>query len=565
MLQIGSIIDDKYRILSLVGKGGMSAVYLAINEKANKPWAIKEIRKDGKQDFEIVKQSLIVETDLLKKLKHPNLPSIVDIIDQDENFLIVMDYIEGVTLKAILDEDGAQSQEDVVNWALQLCDVLEYLHTRQPAIIYRDMKPANIMLKSDGEVVLIDFGTAREFKEKNVEDTTCLGTQGYAAPEQFGGQGQSDARTDIYCLGATMYHLVTGHNPTEPPYEMYPITQWNDSLSSGLEKIILKCTQKNPADRFQSAQELRDALENYRELDQAYIRRHKTRLAMFFLLCFLWIGCGIGALACQNGAKKERKVEYEYWISIAQRSYAKEEAQEYYLEAIHTDCTREDAYKGLIEVFIEDGVFDDEEVYIIQSLYASVEKYCEQFKKVNPSGYGQFCYDVGNAYWFYYVHAESQKTSAVKWFQDAAGIFEHQNDKIMEYKRCNIYIELGKFYKRIVAAQIEGTDAGMYGEYWNNLIELKNANDEMPDRDLVTLRLYNEIVSRSMEYAKYLKEDGIPKEEILQIYDEIIQHMDEIKKDETSSASVLEEIDKVEQLLDKSDELIFSSYGGDRS
>ena len=132
-MEVGSIIDGKYKILSEIGRGGMSTVYLAINEKANKPWAVKEVCKDGRQNFEVVRQSLIMEMDLLKKLHHPNLPSISDIIDQDNNFLIVMDYIDGVTLQDILKENGAQSQENVVNWALQLCDVLDYLHTRKPS------------------------------------------------------------------------------------------------------------------------------------------------------------------------------------------------------------------------------------------------------------------------------------------------------------------------------------------------------------------------------------------------------------------------------------------------
>lgn len=261
MLKIGSIVDGKYKILNIIGRGGMSVVYLAMNEKANKPWAIKEVRKDGVKDFEVVKQGLIVETDLLKRLSHPNLPSIVDIIDKKEEFLIVMDYIEGNTLNAKLEEEGAQSQDDVVKWTIQLCDVLGYLHTRTPAIIYRDMKPANIMLKPDGNITLIDFGTAREYKERNLADTTCLGTIGYAAPEQFGGIGQTDARTDIYCLGATIYHLLTGWNPSEPPYEMKPIREINPTLSKGLEKIILKCTKKNPDERFQNCMELMEALE----------------------------------------------------------------------------------------------------------------------------------------------------------------------------------------------------------------------------------------------------------------------------------------------------------------
>ena len=124
MLQIGSIVDGKYKILNKIGQGGMSVVYLAMNERANKQWAIKEVRKDGVQNFEVVKQGLIAETDLLKKLNHPNLPSIIDVIDGDGTFLIVMDYIEGKSLSSILKEYGAQGQEDVIDWSKQTCDVL---------------------------------------------------------------------------------------------------------------------------------------------------------------------------------------------------------------------------------------------------------------------------------------------------------------------------------------------------------------------------------------------------------------------------------------------------------
>lgn len=275
MLEIGSLVDGKYKILNKVGQGGMSVVYMAINEKANKTWAVKEVRKDGVLNFEAVKQGLVAETNILKKLSHPNLPSIIDVIDTEDSFIIIMDYVQGNSLNKALEEYGAQPQEYVIEWAKQLCDVLGYLHSRQPPIIYRDMKPANIMLKPDGNVTLIDFGTAREFKEKNLADTTCLGTVGYAAPEQFGGMGQTDARTDIYCLGATLYHLVTGCNPSEPPYEMKPIREINPSLSGGLERIILKCTQRNPEDRYQSAAELMYALDHYKEIDEDYKKKQK--------------------------------------------------------------------------------------------------------------------------------------------------------------------------------------------------------------------------------------------------------------------------------------------------
>ncbi|MBQ1487177.1 MAG: serine/threonine protein kinase [Lachnospiraceae bacterium] len=218
MLQIGSLVDGKYRLLSEIGHGGMSVVYLAMNERANKTWAIKEVRKDGGTDSEVVQQGLVAETEMLKKLNHPHLPSIVDVIDTEDSFLIVMEYIEGKDLQSILNHSGPQDPELVREWAMQLCDTLGYLHSRKPPIIYRDMKPANVMLKPDGNVMVIDFGTAREHKLYSQGDTTWLGTRGYAAPEQFGGHGQTDARTDIYCLGATLYHLLTGKSPAETNY-----------------------------------------------------------------------------------------------------------------------------------------------------------------------------------------------------------------------------------------------------------------------------------------------------------------------------------------------------------
>ena len=320
MLEIGSLVDGKYKILNKVGQGGMSVVYMAINEKANKTWAVKEVRKDGVLNFESVKQGLVAETNILKKLSHPNLPSIIDVIDTEDSFIIIMDYVQGNSLNKALEEYGAQPQEYVIEWAKQLCDVLGYLHSRQPPIIYRDMKPANIMLKPDGNVTLIDFGTAREFKEKNLADTTCLGTVGYAAPEQFGGMGQTDARTDIYCLGATLYHLVTGCNPSEPPYEMKPIREINPSLSGGLERIILKCTQRNPEDRYQSAAELMYALEHEEDNTQKARRDRKRKWRVFVACNVIWVLGAIGMIGFRTGWNHQVQMSYEAYLDNAKNA-----------------------------------------------------------------------------------------------------------------------------------------------------------------------------------------------------------------------------------------------------
>lgn len=297
MLQIGALVDGKYKVLNKIGQGGMSIVYLAINERANKTWAIKEIRKEGVRDFEVVRQGLIAEINILKELKHKYLPSIVDIIDEGPSFLIVMDYIQGKSLKEILREALVSKGlpiglADVISWGKQLCDVLGYLHTQPEPIIYRDMKPANVMLRPEGEISLIDFGAARVFKSGNSEDTVCLGQPGYAAPEQYGGNGQTRPQTDIYCLGATLHHLITGHDPADTPFNFPLITRCRPSLIDetprefrdallGFEIIINKCTQYEIKDRYQSCAELRYDLENPEALGMPYRSKLKKKMAAF--------------------------------------------------------------------------------------------------------------------------------------------------------------------------------------------------------------------------------------------------------------------------------------------
>ena len=149
MARIGEIIDGKYEVLREIGRGGMSIVYLAMDKRLNKQWAIKEFRKDKDDaDKEMALKALLDEANLMKKLDHPMLPRIVDIIDNRSTVYIVMDYIEGESLNKVLDATGAQPQEAVIEWAKQLCTALDYLHTQNPPVIYRDMKPANIMLKA---------------------------------------------------------------------------------------------------------------------------------------------------------------------------------------------------------------------------------------------------------------------------------------------------------------------------------------------------------------------------------------------------------------------------------
>ena len=167
MTELGTVLDGKYEILKEIGRGGMSVVYVAMDLRLNKQWAIKEIKDDGSKDTQTLLKGLEREANILKKVDHPVLPRIVDIIQKDQKVYVVMDYVEGRPISEVLKEQGAQPQEQVIEWAKQLSSALDYLHSMDPPIIYRDMKPSNVMLKPDGNVKLIDFGAARQHVRQN--------------------------------------------------------------------------------------------------------------------------------------------------------------------------------------------------------------------------------------------------------------------------------------------------------------------------------------------------------------------------------------------------------------
>ena len=534
MLEIGSVIDGKYKILNVVGKGGMSVVYLAMNERANKQWAIKEVRKDGMQSFEVVKQNLVAETDLLKKLNHPHLPSIIDVIDCDDTFLIVMDYIAGNPLSKALETSGAQNQDDVIEWAKQLCDVLGYLHSRKPPIIYRDMKPSNVMLKPDGNVMLIDFGTAREFKYSSVADTTCLGTQGYAAPEQFGGHGQTDARTDIYCLGATMYHLVTGHNPATPPYEMYPIRQWNPMLSSGLEEIILKCTQRNPEDRYQSCAELLYALDHYKDLDienkKVQSFKWKTFLASFIMTIVMLVG----TIGFSAGLTVQTSSTYESYIANGDSAVSQDAAEKYYLDAINVDPANPLAYQKLLERCTSDSKLSEDEYNTIKD---AIYEHEDELKSKYPSEYADnVAYKLGQALYFSYVPS-SQKSESENF--SMAGITVSQRWLDIAQKmgsteqikhRAELLSSMSKAYQNMSGKSLEGDPVEEVKEYWNNLVEIASPNIAKDENNQIALLIYRNVTSQIYtKYYWFIKNSLATAKDISNELDNIEKYVNEIK------------------------------------
>ena len=348
------LFDGKYKIVKLLGSGGMGNVYLAEHVRLGNFWAIKQVSKRTSSGID-----LLAEPNILKRLSHPALPRIVDIVEDEDNIFIVMDYIDGVALDKELEQRGCFPEKIVIEWAKQMCDVLSYLHAQKPQpIIYRDTKPSNIILK-DGNIKLIDFGIAREYDAKSVTDTVHIGTRGYAAPEQYG--GKTDARTDIYSLGVTLYHLLTGKSPNEPPYEFASIRQLNDRLSVGIEHVICKCTQQNPQNRYQTANELLHDLNNIYKFERSYRKQvAKRRLVLTVLFALI---CGFGYLSyagwTEIGAEKERA--YQAFLSAGTEDLAKlrfEDAIISFSEAIEIFPNRLQGYKDVAKVYLSEKEWD---------------------------------------------------------------------------------------------------------------------------------------------------------------------------------------------------------------
>ncbi|MDR1067559.1 MAG: serine/threonine protein kinase [Clostridiales bacterium] len=521
MAVIGSVIDDKYEILKLIGQGGMSRVYLAMDKRLNKQWAVKEVTKNPlDKNNDVIVRSAIAEANMMKRLDHPSLPRIVDVIENARFIYVVMDYIEGETLDKILREDGAQKQESVIEWAKQLCKALYYLHTCKPPIIYRDMKPANIILQPNGDIKLLDFGIAREYKEQSDGDTVSLGTKGYAAPEQFGGKGQTDQRTDIYSLGVTLYHIVTGQNPCEPPYELYPIRQWNPTLSGGLELIIQTCAQLNPDDRYQSCADLLYTLNRYEEIDDSYRARQTAKLRGFIAVAIaavIFMGVGVTGMTMRTLTDN---ADYANNLELGEKASNDAEKIDYYLKAIDIKPAAKEAYMSLIETFKYDAAFTiAEEEQLKKKINANLTAL-----RASPD-YADIAFEIGRIYWHYYDYGKTELSdnqitrmkSAIQWFEDAALYGAAFSDY---YQMAVIYRDIGKFNRDITLDIEEASDKGKYRPYFDNIRELLSMSDaDSGGSEIVRLELYRLVIYSVETYARKFKMDGVTERELQEAFD----------------------------------------------
>ncbi len=542
MASIGNIIDGKYEILKEIGRGGMSIVYLAMDKRLNKQWAIKQIRKKGKDaNDEIIVNSLIAEANMMKRLDHPALPRIVDIIDTGDTIYIVMDYIEGESLDKVLFEYGAQPEELVLDWAKQLCDALSYLHAQKPPIIYRDMKPANVMLKPEGNLKIIDFGIAREYKDDVLADTTILGTNGYAAPEQYGAR-QTDARTDIYGLGMTMHNLLTGIDPRPKDYVYAPVRQWNPQLSEGIEIIIDKCTAPAMENRYQNANELMYDLEHPDLITKDYKRTQKRRFTGFAvaaglagLLFLTGLGTRVWATSINNN-------DYDKLVNVIPSTDLDSKVDSYE-KAISIYPANITAYQRILEAYEDSGQFGKEESDLFLAVFNANR---ESFDQTSPD-LAELNYKLGMMYFNYYSEGGELANLSTR-IQKAYPFFEANfiNDNIeggfTNQDLSDCYYQICSFYRKYILNSTTVEEASK-ADYDNLLDQIDETIETIKTAGAYDqLSLYNGVFMLLNDQRSNMASTGVEEDRLYDLLTRITDNAASLVVQKPQSQALQEEI-----------------------
>lgn len=501
----------RYTLLNQIGRGGMGNVYLALDNKIKNNWAVKEIRLDNEHaQRELVTKSLINEANLIKDLDNPAIPRIHDLFEQNGLIYVVMDYVPGRTMNALIKENGALDEDAVVDWTLQLCDVLDYLHHRTPPIVYRDMKPGNVMITPDGSARLIDYGIAIETEPAPrgralYGDPRALGSPGFAPPEQLDGHPHVDARSDIYALGATMFNALTGLKPAERNVkrDMSHIRALRPELSEGLEEIVATATQRNPDDRYQDCAAMAYALHHYKENDEAHRAVFRRRWRTFIALCTAAAAClaasGI-CLALRNSGRvadyqaeiaqvsdplskyvEDRQMANQDGLSTSERQQLEssaaqslQTAEDHLSAAMDVDPSSTEPYTTFIDACRSLGQFTEAEETFLSD---SINRHRTALQE-DAAQWAYLSYRIGQLYWDYYTPQGSTDSGslsntrirrAATWMSTAAA---GPDDGLYDISMAKVYDGIARFISQIVS-DVRGNSSDQdYREQFNNLRQI---------------------------------------------------------------------------------------------
>ena len=511
-LREGDIVDGSWEVIKQIGQGGSGTVYLVRDIELNRLLALKEVPVRNTDQGKRQAKAVVAEVSLLKSLSHPSIPRILKMTHDEHSILIIMDYIEGYSLRSLIAKKDYIEEALIIKWGLALCDTLKYLHNRNPKVIYRDLKPHNVMLSNENHLFLMDFGISREVgPDFDYSKEDRVGTKGYAAPEMRAKNAWFDERSDIYALGRTLYFLATRNSPSleklpngqELP--ILPIRQYDASRSVGLEKIIEKATAYKPTDRYQSVEEMIYDLKNIDKMSEGYIRKIKRRATTVYSLFGTLI---LGVFLLGSGALYSQMATTDAYNQAISKGKTSQD-----LESLVTASkimpSEVEPYLEMVKIYRSNGHFTSEDEF---QLLSALQSNLPSLK--GKPGAGDLLYQIGQLYWFYYP--QNGQTKSVSWFEQAKdfGVSE-KNQHLL-----SIYLELGTFKKGILSSITDHSDSGMYKTYWNALNDLST---EMGDDSQLQLTYLQSVFDVIDSYSGGLKSDGLTLDELKSVFDKAVE------------------------------------------
>lgn len=510
-LREGDIVDGSWEVIKQIGQGGSGTVYLVRDIELNRLLALKEVPVRNTDQGKRQAKAVVAEVSLLKSLSHPSIPRILKMTHDEHSILIIMDYIEGYSLRSLIAKKNYIEEALIVKWGLALCDTLKYLHNRNPKVIYRDLKPHNVMLSNENHLFLMDFGISREVgPDFDYSKEDRVGTKGYAAPEMRAKNAWFDERSDIYALGRTLYFLATRNSPSleklpngqELP--ILPIRQYDASRSVGLEKIIEKATAYKPTDRYQSVEEMIYDLKNIDKMSEGYIRKIKRRATTIYSLFGTLI---LGLFLLGSGALYSQMATTDAYNQAISKGKTSQDLDSL-VSASKIMPGEVEPYLEMVKIYRSNGHFTSEDEF---QLLSALQSNLPSLK--GKEGAGDLLYQVGQLYWFYYP--QNGQTKSVSWFEQAKdfGVSE-KNQHLL-----SIYLELGTFKKGILSSITDHSDSGMYKTYWNALNDLST---EMGDDSQLQLTYLQSVFDVIDSYSGGLKSDGLSLDDLKTVFDKSV-------------------------------------------